>query len=160
MQDSFFHPTPRSRARLASLYSWNKDKGRLKRWPRTIPADHWEYDSPDFGLYSTAADITRLLGSMFPGSRSVLPPSLTEQMLVPHIETELPGLSQGFGWFVARDEGLCESLGVKPGCFGTNGAGGSMAWASPVRQRTAVYLQQLFFGPEGTDASVMRSALC
>ena len=160
MRDSFFHPTPRSRARLANLYSWDKDKGRLKRWPRTLPADRWEYDSPDFGLYSTAADITRLLRSMFPGSRGVLSPSLTEQMLVPHIEAELPGLFQGLGWFVARDEGLCEPLGVKPGCFGANGAGGSMAWANPARQRTAVYFQQVFFGSEATGPRVIRSALC
>ncbi len=160
MRDSFFHPAPGNQTRLARLYSWDGEKERLEPWARSLPDGHWEYDSPDFGLYSTAADITRLLRSMFPDSRGVLPSSLIDRMLVPYVACDVPGLFQGLGWFVARSDELCESLGVRSGCFGANGAGGSMAWASPARQRTAVYLQQLFFGSEATGTSVLRSALC
>ncbi len=160
MRDSFFHPPKTKRHRLASLYFWDKEEGRLMPWPRALPDGAWTYDSPDFGLYSTAADITKLLSSMLPGGTPVAPKPLADRMLVPYVEADVPGLFQGLGWFVGANDSVCKSLGISTGCFGANGAGGLMAWADPERGRTAVYLQQVFFGPTATGTNVVRLALC
>ena len=160
MRDSFFHPPPTKRHRLASLYSWDQDHRQLKTWPRKLPDGKWTYDSPDFGLYSTAADITLLLRSMLPGGTAVVPRPLADKMLVADVETDVPGLFQGLGWLVGKKNSLCEPLGIRTGCFGHNGASGPMAWADPKRRRTAVYFEQVFFGPMVTGTSVIRSAMC
>jgi CubicO group peptidase (beta-lactamase class C family) len=160
MSDSFLHPDRQRRERLASLYSWDEEAGELTPWPRTLPAEHWTYDAPDFGLYSTAADLTLLLNSMLPDSGGVLTQQSKSQMLTPHIETDLPGLFQGLGWFMTRDRRVCESLGVGSECYGANGSGGSMAWTRPSTGHTSVYLQQVFLGSPATGASVTRLALC
>ena len=160
MRDSFFHPPHRDRERLASLYSWDKEQKRLKEWSRTLPKEKWTYSSPAFGLYSTAADVSRLLRSMFPGRAGAVARPVAEQMLEAHIEVEVPGLYQGLGWFVGKADSLCKPLGIRTGCFGHNGAGGLMAWADPKRRRTVVFLQQVLFGPNDTGTGVVRSALC
>ena len=160
MRDSFFHPPKTKRDRLASLYSWDRDEHRLKPWERLLPDGKWTYDAPDFGLYSTVADITQLLRSMLPGGTAVIPRPLAAGMLLPHVEADIPGVFQGLGWFVAKEDSVCDPLGVTTGCFGHNGGTGVMAWADPNRQRTAVYLQQAFFGPWLIGPSVMRLALC
>ena len=90
----------------------------------------------------------------------MVPRPLADQMLVPHVEADIPGVFQGLGWFVGTDDSVCEPLGIKTGCFGHNGASGLMAWADPKRGRTAVYLQQVFFAPMVTGTNVVRLALC
>lgn len=160
MRDSFFHPDGRPQKRLAALYSWNRDQDRLEPWPRTLPVTQWTYDAPDFGLYSTASDLTLLLKSMWPTANGVLSESTRAQMLAPQVETDLPGLLQGLGWFVTRGQGVCSELGVGGGCFGANGSGGSMAWADPTTRQTAVYLQQVFFGSDETGGKVTGTAFC
>ena len=160
MRDSFFHPPRRARERLASLHSWDKEQERLKEWSRTLPEKKWVYSSPDFGLYSTAADVSRLLRSMFFGRAGAGARPVAEQILEAHIEVDVPGLYQGLGWFVGKTNSLCEPLGIRTGCFGHNGAGGVMAWADPRHRRTVVFLQQVFFGPTDTGTGVVRLALC
>ena len=160
IRDSFFHPSRGDRERLASLHSWDKEQKQMKKWSRTLPEKKWRYSSPAFGLYSTAADVSRLLRSMFLGWAGAVARPVAEQMLKAHIEVEVPGLYQGLAWFVGKADSLCEPLGIRTGCFGHNGAGGVMAWADPRRRRTVVFLQQVFFGPTDTGTGVVRSALC
>ena len=155
-----FHPPAKARKRLASLYSWDKAQQRLKPWPRSLPEKKWTYTSGDFGLYSTARDINRLLRSMFGGATGVVPRPLAEEMLKPHIEADVADVYQGLGWLVAKSDSPCKPLGIRTACFGHNGASGVAAWADPRRERTAVFLTQVFFAPWTTAASVMRSALC
>lgn len=160
MKDSFFHPPAKARKRLASLYSWDRAQQRLKPWRRSLPEKKWTYTSGDFGLYSTARDINRLLRSMFGGATGVVPRPLAEEMLKPHIEADIADVYQGLGWLVANSDSPCKPLGIRTACFGHNGASGVAAWADPRRERTAVFLTQVFFAPWTTAASVMRSALC
>jgi CubicO group peptidase (beta-lactamase class C family) len=157
MRETYFLPPNEVRHRLASLYEW-KD-GKIISWPRRLPADQWAYESPDFGLYSTVGDVDRLLEAVSSEGFSLLKPGLRELMLTPGVPTEVPGLSQGLGWMVARTDEPQRLLGIRAGCFGHNGAGGSMAWANRVTRTRAVFLSQCFNNPSSSGgAGFMRLA--
>lgn len=158
MHDTTFNPVGKVRERLASLYQ-TKD-GRLLEWPRTLPVGKWPYIGPDFGLYSTAADVARFLASMLPGARCLLPEELRRMMLTATVNTDVTGLKQGLGWMVTDADDLCKSMGISDRCFGHNGAFGSMVWANARQQRVVVFLTQCLHNSSLAGASVLRAALC
>jgi CubicO group peptidase (beta-lactamase class C family) len=156
MLDTSFIPPAHERNRMASLYQW-KD-GELVGWPRQLPKKKWAYDSPDFGLYSTARDLARLLGSVSSKEFALFGDPLRTVMLTPTAATDVPGLGQGLGWMIAQTDEPRGSLGIRTGCFGHNGSGGSMAWANPVTRTAAVLLTQCFFNESVAGARFMRLA--
>ncbi len=81
-------------------------------------------------------------------------------MLAGMVETDIPGLKQGLGWMVTESDQLCASMGLRSGCFGHNGAFGSMAWASTADRRIVVFLTQCLNTSSPAGVSVVRTALC
>lgn len=158
MRSTTFHPTGKVRRRMASLYHWQG--GRIREWPRMMPPVRWRYTAPDFGLYSTAADVASLFGSMLPGARGLLPESLRALMLTGHVATDVPKLKQGLGWMVSEGDELCDAMGLSSGCFGHNGAFGSMAWASLPQRRIVVFLTQCLHNESQAGVDVVRMSLC
>lgn len=156
MRNTTFHPIGRARRNTASLYEWKG--GRVVEWPRTFPDDAWSYTAPDFGLYSTAADVASFFNSMLPGSRCLLPEELRKTMLTGQVDTDVPNLKQGLGWMVSDGDLLCEGMGISANCFGHNGAFGSMAWAS-LTQRV-VFLTQCLNNASPAAVDVLRETLC
>ena len=141
MSDTSFLPPAHARNRIASLYQWKE--GALALWPRQLPKRKWVYDSPDFGLYSTAIDLTRLLTAVSSREFPLFGNNLRTQMLTPITTTGVPGLGQGLGWMIAQTDAPRGPLGIRTGCFGHNGSGGSMAWADPATRTAAVLLTQV-----------------
>jgi CubicO group peptidase (beta-lactamase class C family) len=153
MRDSSFLPPIESRNRLASLYEWKKNK--LVPWPRRLPDERWTYEGPDFGLYSTAKDLAKLIESMWSEDFRLFNPALRRMMLTAASPTDVRGLGQGLGWMVAQTN---EPPGLKARCFGHNGAGGSMAWGDPESATVAVFLTQCFSTTSTAGSEVVRLA--
>jgi CubicO group peptidase (beta-lactamase class C family) len=156
MFDTSFLPPAHARKRIASLYQWKK--GAIVPWPRHLPPRKSVYDAPDFGLYSTARDLTRLLSAVSSREFALFGNNLRTLMLTPTITTDVSGLGQGLGWMIAQSDEPRGSLGIRSGCFGHNGSGGSMAWANPATRTAAVLLTQCFFNESAAGARFMRIA--
>ena len=156
MRDTSFLPPRGKRNRLASLYEWKESS--LVPWPRSLPADRWTYEGPDFGLYSTVRDLARLVEAMCAEDFRLFQPSLRRVMLNPTLSTDVAGFGQGLGWIVAQSDEAHKQLGITAHCFGHNGAGGSMVWGDPVSSRAAVFLTQCFFTPSTAGPDFIRLA--
>ena len=89
----------------------------------------------------------------------ILPEPMLGSVLAQTVPTDIPGLSDGLGWFISNKDN-CLNLGLPVNCFGHNGASGTMAWANPKSGRVIIFLTQCFFAPNVVGTDVLRLALC
>jgi CubicO group peptidase (beta-lactamase class C family) len=159
MKDSFYFPDrvdAAKRDRIAMLYRAT-DTGLQPAGPNVLGGDPKlfrkgaKYPAPEFGLYSTAADIAAfhqmvLDGGIYKGTRvlSKSGAALMTTMLTGDLVTRFPGVGNGMAFEVVDrpDSALGLSLQSK-GSFGHQGAFGTYAFADPAKKLVGVLMIQL-----------------
>ncbi len=168
MKDTTFWPTEEQARRVAKAYAPTPDgkglaetpvfflKGPLTSRARTaIPAG---------GLYSTAADLSRLYqmvlnGGTLDGRRYVTAASV-KLMTSPHTGdlkagfTE--GMSLGLGWQVVRQPVGVTAM-LAPGTYGHGGAYATQGWIDPTKEMIFVLLIQRAKLPNSDGAEIRRA---
>jgi CubicO group peptidase (beta-lactamase class C family) len=154
MKDTFFFAPESIRPRLAFFYG--RDNGRL------VPMEHdpyrigAKYANPAGGLYSTAADMVKILealnaGGVWKGRRILSPAGVRAMTTVQTGDLTMdgsPALGYALGFTVVRTAAGQSSL--KPiGSYGHTGAYGTEFWADPQTGIAAVFMAQGF---ESTEA--------
>ncbi|MGH9720464.1 MAG: serine hydrolase domain-containing protein [Bryobacteraceae bacterium] len=168
MKDSFFFPPPDKIDRIAMVY--RLENGKLKRAGSDIlggdPALYRKgakYPAPEFGLYSTAADLRAIYEMMLNGGtyngKRILSKAAVELMTQLHtgaIEPagHSPGMGYGLAWTVVRDEIGTLQLQSK-GTFGHGGAFGTQGWIDPKKSVVGVFLIQRSGGDPAESKSFM-----
>jgi CubicO group peptidase (beta-lactamase class C family) len=152
MKDSFFFPPTDKLDRIAMVYM-PKD-GKLGRAGAEIlggdPAafrKDAKYPAPEFGLYSTAEDLSHfcqmiLNNGMWKGTRFLSPASVETMR-----EVQTSGMQAG--WYPGADYGLAWEIVNKPlgvlgflpkGSFGHGGAFGTHEWIIPKRDMITIFM--------------------
>ena len=150
MKDSFFFIPPEKRERVAAIY--RVLDGKLDRWEE-IEADNQRavYPGPEFGMFSTAADLFALCrmmldGGTFKGRRilsrlSVEVMTSNQTLYVKSAVTGRP-VHQGFGWGLSGDP-LFDFPLTSNGSFGHNGAFCAIIWVDPEKKLIRIFLEHL-----------------
>jgi CubicO group peptidase (beta-lactamase class C family) len=167
MKDTTPYPTKEQFARTAVTYGKGKDDGKLFPAPNTlldVPGSP-KHPVPAGGLYSTAADLSRLYRMMLnkgelDGKRVLSEKAVAEMTRVQtgDIKTGfVDGMGFGYGWAVVREpKGVTGMLSA--GSYGHGGAFGTQAWLDPTQDLFVILLIQRT-GLANADASAMRQAL-
>ena len=154
MKDSHFYLPAEKRARLAMIY--RGDAGALLRSdPKTLLAGdpaiyrkESKYPAPEFGMYSTAADMaafyTMMLNQGLAKGKRLLSKATVETMTMVHTG-DLPAASSGAGfgltWEVVKDSMAMLTL-RSSGAFGHGGAFGTYGWIDQKKHIVGVFLVQ------------------
>ncbi len=164
MKDSFIFPPEDKKPRIAALY--DRKEGKLvKAGGDKLGGDamHYRkgaiYSAPEFGLYSTAADLsafyemTRLGGLVpawvkgpdaTPGKRLLSPAAVSVMTKLHTGELQAghnPGTGFGLAWEVVKNEqGELNLWSV--GSYGHGGAFGTHGWVDPAKHLVGVFLIQ------------------
>ncbi|MGH9659463.1 MAG: serine hydrolase domain-containing protein, partial [Bryobacteraceae bacterium] len=172
MKDSFFFPPADKIDRIAMVYT--RQDGKLKRAGADIlggdPALYRKgarFSAPEFGMYSTAADLNALYTMMRNGGTSgtarLLSPAAVEVMTQVHtgaIEPagHSPGMAYGLAWTVVRDP-----MGVlqyqSKGTYGHGGAFGTQGWVDPVKDVVGVFLIQRSGGGDSSESNAFKTMI-
>jgi len=154
MKDTFFFAPPARTERIAFVYSVQNGKLVLAG-PKTLGGDSTKYRAgskyaaPEFGLYSTAADLFRFYQMMLNNGtldgKRYLSKAAVDVMTMPHTGDlkagHMPGTAFGLTWEVVRDPiGLTTLL--SPGTFGHGGAFGTHGWIDRQKDVVGVYMVQ------------------
>ena len=170
MKDSFFFASPERLDRIAMVYKI--ENGKLKRSGADIlggdPAQYRRdarYPAPEFGLYSTAHDLSlfyqmMLNGGTYNGKRILSKASVdvATQLHTGPIEPagHSPGMGYGLAWTVVRDApGTLQSQSI--GTFGHGGAFGTQGWIDPKKDMVGVFLIQRSGGGDNSESKVFMS---
>ncbi|MGI8732184.1 MAG: serine hydrolase domain-containing protein [Pyrinomonadaceae bacterium] len=159
MKDSFFFIPSEKQSRVASLYRF--EDGKLSKWEELeAHSRNAKYPGPEFGMYSTAADLAALCqmmldGGTFKGRRilSEMSVSLMTENHTLNIKsavTHAPAY-QGLGWGLAGDP-MNDFPLTSPGSFSHNGAFGAIIWIDPNKRLVRIFLTHRF-GP-GNESDV------
>lgn len=151
MKDSFFFIPPGKRDRVAAVYRLRD--GTLARWEE-IEAfnERAVYPGPEFGMFSTAADLLALCRMMLDGGtyngRRILSRMSVEAMTqnqTLYTKSAVTGrpAHQGLGWGLSGDP-LYDFPLTSPGSFGHNGAFGAIIWVDPQMQLVRIFLEHRF----------------
>lgn len=151
MLDTTFHPNADQRARLATLYRWDKEANGLApadvvqnqlndASPRRVP-------NPSGGMASTALDYFHFLqmvlnGGELNGTRILSEKAVAEMTRIQTGElaiSDRPGVKWGLGWGVV-DEPTGAVASLNRGSFGHGGAFGTLAWVDPARNAVMIML--------------------
>ena len=163
MRDTTFYPDAEQRARLAQAVV-QKDGQLVPFEEKEVPDEKPKNPNPSGGLYSTAADLSRLYRAMLRGGELDGQRILSENAVktMTQIQTGdikcgfTPGMSYGFGFGVVKDpQGVTEML--SPGTYGHGGMHGTQGWMDPKRDVFLILLIQRDKMGNG-DASPMRRA--
>jgi CubicO group peptidase (beta-lactamase class C family) len=170
MKDSFFFPPPDRIDRIAMVY--RIADGRLQRsGPDILGGDPALYrkgarfPAPEWGLYSTAADLFSLYqcmldGGTYQGKRILLPASvkLMTKLHTGDIEPagHWPGRGYALAWTVIKDEIGTLHMQSK-GTFGHGGAFGTEGWVDPVKHIVGVFMIQRSGGGQPYEARTFMS---
>ena len=164
MKDSFIFPPEDKKARIVSLY--DRKEGKLvKAGGDKLGGDAMNYrkgavySAPEFGLYSTAADLsafyemTRLGGvapawvkgpGAAPGKRLLSPAAVSVMTKLHTGDLQAghnPGTGFGLAWEVVKNEqGELNLWSV--GSYGHGGAFGTHGWVDPAKHLVGVFLIQ------------------
>jgi CubicO group peptidase (beta-lactamase class C family) len=165
MQHTTFWPTPGQVRRLARTYKPGRDGTRLEEadifFIKGDLSDRRRTPFPAGGLFSTAADMTRLYqmllnGGTRNGKRIISRESvaLMTRTQTGDIKTGFTdGMSWGFGFQVVKEpQGVTAML--SPGTFGHGGAYATQSWADPKRDRIYVLMIQRAGFPNGDNSPV------
>jgi CubicO group peptidase (beta-lactamase class C family) len=169
MKDSFYFPDAARIPRIAMLY--RAENGKLVLPGRNVlggdPAKFRQgarYPAPEFGLYSTAADLAAFYQMMLNGGtykgRRYLSKSSVDTMTALHtgsLETFNLGFGNGLAFTVPRDAGSTLDL-LSTESFGHAGAFGTWSFADKSKRLVGVMLIQLT-GPDNTTAQHVFTAM-
>lgn len=172
MKDSFIFPPEDKKPRIAALYDLRNGK-LTKAGPEKLGGDamHYRkgavYSAPEFGLYSTASDLsafyemTRLGGVVpswvqgpgtTPGKRLLSPASVAVMTKLHTVGIKAghnPGTGFGLAWEVVQSEqGELNLWSI--GSYGHGGAFGTHGWIDPAKKLVGVFLIQ------GGDATTVK----
>lgn len=154
MKDSFIFPPEDKKARIATVYVMRD--GKLT--PAGNPAlggdsrkyrHGAKYSAPEFGLYSTAADLfafyQMMLNNGTYNGKRLLSKAAVDIMTMSHTGDlkagHLPGTGFGLTWEVVKDPiGLVTFL--SPGAFGHGGAFGTHGWIDRQKDLIGVFMVQ------------------
>ena len=154
MKDSFFFPPADKEDRIVVNYC-TKD-GKLSPCPHTtLGGDSRDlragatYPAPEFGLYSTAEDLSHfysmmLNGGTFSGKRYLSKASVDAMTMVQTGNLQAghnPGTAFGLTWEVAKDPAAAAML-WSIGTFGHGGAFGTHGWIDPAKKLVGVFMVQ------------------
>lgn len=151
MKDSFFFVPPEKQQRLAAIY--RVQNGKLNRWEEIeVYSKKAKYPGPEFGMYSTAADLFALCqmmlnGGAFKGKRilsrmSVDAMTENQTLNIKSAVTHRPAY-QGLGWGLSGDPSNDFPL-TSPGSYGHNGAFGAIIWIDPKKELIRIFLEHRF----------------
>jgi CubicO group peptidase (beta-lactamase class C family) len=160
MKDSFFFVPAGKQNRLASIYR-RQDGGKLNKWEELeAHARKAKYPAPEFGLYSTASDLSALCRMMLDGGSYKGKRILSQLSVAVMTENHTINLKsaithtpayQGLGWGLSGDP-INDFLLTSPGSFGHNGAFGAIIWIDPQKDLIRIFLQHRF-GP-GNESEI------
>lgn len=163
MKDSFYFPQPDKTDRIAMVY--RHQNGKLVRAGAEIlggdPALYRKgakYPAPEFGLYSTAEDLSHFYQMMLNGGtyngRRYLSRQAVDLMRQVHTGNIAPagwiplgGSGYGLAWEVMRDP-MSQLMMMPAGTYGHDGAFGTKGWIDPKDDLIRVMMIQ---GANGTD---------
>jgi CubicO group peptidase (beta-lactamase class C family) len=171
MKDSFFFAPSEKTARIALVYK--NAGGKLVRAGGDIlggdPARYRpgaKYPAPEFGLYSTAADLAAFYQMMLNGGtykeHRLLSPDSVRVMSTVHTADIpkagwFPGGSYGLAWEVIKDPiGTATLMSV--GTYMHGGAFGTHGWIDPKKDLVGVYLVQRSNGGDAARDAFMAMA--
>ncbi|HEY2881200.1 MAG TPA: serine hydrolase domain-containing protein, partial [Pirellulales bacterium] len=166
MNDTGFYVEDKNASRIAEVCGLRQGKlvasTSLPNARVAVPTVKPMYPCPAGGLYSTAADLSRLYRALLNGGQldgvRVIPESTLHTMTrtqTGELETGFsPGMSYGYGFAVVKKpQGVTGML--SPGTFGHGGAFGTQIWADPVKNVYYILLIQRT-GLKNSDSSDMR----
>lgn len=154
MKDSFYFPPADKKDRIVVNYC--SKEGKLSPCPHTtLGGDSREmragatYSAPEFGLYSTAEDLSHfyqmmLNGGVWGGKRLLSKASIHAMTIVQTGDLKAghnPGTGFGLTWEVVRDPAGAAMLWSE-GTFGHGGAFGTHGWVDPSKGLVGVFLVQ------------------
>lgn len=160
MKDSFYFPPADKKNRIVVNYC--SKEGALSPCPHTtLGGDSRDlragatYPAPEFGLYSTAEDLSHFYlmmmnGGTLGGKRYISKASVEAMTMVQTGDLKAghnPGTAFGLTWEVAKDPvaaGMLWSIGT----FGHGGAFGTHGWIDPAKKLVGVFMVQ---GGAGAD---------
>jgi CubicO group peptidase (beta-lactamase class C family) len=151
MKDSFFFVPAEKQRRVATVY--RVQNGKLEKWQEVEDyRKNAKYPGPEFGMYSTASDLTSLCQMMLDGGtfrgRRILSKMSVEAMTENHTRniksaiTQRP-VYQGLGWGLSGDP-MSDFPLTSSGGFGHDGAFGTLVWVDPAKGLIRIFLEQLF----------------
>ena len=155
MKDTFLFPPADKMARIAPVYQARA--GKLEKAPATILGGDStafrkgaKYPAPEFGAYSTAADLAAFYemtraGGMYNGKR-LLSKTSVDMMTALHTgdispSGHEPGVGYGLAWTVVKDP-IATLNFLSLGTFGHGGAFGTNGWVDRKKEIVGVYLVQ------------------
>ena len=170
MKDSFLFVPPDKIDRIAMVYK--RAEGKLQRSGGDIlggdPAKYRKgakYSAPEFGMYSTAADLATLYQMMLNGgtynSKHLLSRASVQLMTTLHTGSIEPaghstGMGYGLAWTVVRD-----ALGTlqlqSEGTYGHGGAFGTQGWVDPQKDLVGVFLIQRSGGGSSDESNAFKA---
>ncbi len=165
MNDTTFFPSPEQLKRLARLYDFKDGKLVAQTYSLLGPTAHAKHPIPAGGLYSTAADLSKLYAFLLQGAQSkdltlVSKDSLQAMTAVQTGDLVCgftPGMGFGYGFAVVRKPEGVHSM-MSAGTYGHGGAFGTQGWCDPHQDLFVVLLIQRS-GMPNADASPLRGEL-
>ena len=159
MRDSSFFT---NRVKVDRIPTMHTDQGgHVAKDVMDVTRPGQKYPGPEFGLFSTAEDLRHFCQMMLNrGSwqgRTVLSPTLADEMSRPAMPTSLPKYHSGLGWAVHPKEAAEMSYAVTDGSYRANGASGGIVWIDPSLQLISIYLTH-HFGGDFADANPVTNA--
>jgi CubicO group peptidase (beta-lactamase class C family) len=165
MKDSFFFVPVDKQNRVASIY--RMENGKLTKWEELMAFSRTaKYPGPEFGMYSTASDLSALCQMLLDGGiykgRRILSRLSVQLMTSNHVArlplagTHRPAF-HGFGLGLWGDPAEDFPLTTR-GSFGHNGAFGGLFWADPEEGLIRIYLEHVFGSGNESDIFMAMAA--
>lgn len=168
MQDSFFFPPADKKDRIALVYKHVDGKlvrsgGEILAGDPTLYRSGAKYPAPEFGLYTTAADLLRFYQMLLNGGTLDGRRYLSRQAVETMTRVFTPDVKPA-GWLGGTGYGLTfeivnQAEGTlllhSPGTFGHGGAFGTEGWIDPKNDLIRIMLVQLSDGTGSAPRSVV-----